>query len=108
MLDGLWFFELGDDPCVGLEGGQAILYMANVIGSADEGDGDGIYPLSDGKNKVLFVLFSEGGNVDCDAGKINSFVFAEHAAVDDLADDVNALNGLDVQFNKAIGEQDAG
>ena len=44
------------------------------------------------KIEVFFVLFGERGDVDGDAGEVDALVFAEHAAVDDLADDVGALD----------------
>ena len=57
MLDGLGLFELGDDPGVGLEGGEAVLDVANVVGGADEGDGDGVDALADGEDRGLLRPF---------------------------------------------------
>ncbi len=65
-------------------------------------------PLSDGEDEVFFVLFGERGDVDGDAGQVDSLVFTEHSAVDDLADDVETFDGLDAEFDEAVGEQDAG
>ena len=108
VLDGLGLFELGDDPGIGVEGGEAVLDVADVVGGADEGDGDGVDALADGEDEVFLVLFGERGNFDGDAGEIDALVFAEHAAVDDLADDIDAFDLLDAQFDEAVGEQDAG
>ena len=92
VLDGLRLFELGDDPGVGLEGGEAALDVANVVGGAHEGDGDGVDSLPMAKIEVFLVFLGERGHLDGDAGQVDALVLAEHAAVDDLADDVGALD----------------
>ena len=108
VLDGLGLFELGDDPCVGVEGGEAVLDVADVVGGADEGDGDGVDALTDSEDEVFFVLFSQRRDLDGDAGQVDALVLAEHAAVDDLADDVDAFDGFDAQLDEAVGEENAG
>src|SRR6266567_1541810 len=108
VLDGLGLFELGDDPGVGLEGGEAVLDVADVVGGADEGYGYGVDALSDGEDEVFLVLLGERGDLDGDAGKVDALVLAEHSAVDDDEGDVGALDLLDVQLDEAVGEQDAG
>ncbi len=108
VLDGLGLFELGDDPGVGVEGGEAAFDVADVVGGADEGDGDGVDALADGEDEVFLVLLGERGDLDGDAGEIDALVLAEHAAVDDLADDVDAFDVLDAELDEAVGEQDAG
>ncbi len=108
VLDGLGLFELGDDPGVGLEGGEAAFDVADVVGGADEGDGDGVDALSDGEDQILLVFLGERGDLDGDAGEIDALVLAEHAAVDDDAGDVGAFDLLDAEFDEAVGEEDAG
>ena len=108
VLDGLGLFELGDDPGVGIERGETVFDVADVVGGADEGDGDGVDALADGEDEVFLVLLGERWDVDGDAGEVDAFVFAEHAAVDDLAVDVAALDGLDAKLDEAVGEEDAG
>ena len=44
---------------------------------------------------------------DRDAREVDALVFAEHAAVDDLAVDVGAFR-IDAQLDEAVGEEDAG
>src|SRR6185437_9275059 len=90
VLDGLGLLELGDNPGVGLEGGETIFDVADVIGGADEGDGYGIDALADGEDEVFLVLFGQRRDFDRDAGEVDALVHAEHAAVDDLADDIDA------------------
>ena len=43
-----------------------------------------------------------------DAWEIDALVFAEHATVDDFADDIGFVDALDVEFDEAVGEEDAG
>ena len=43
-------------------------------------------PCFDGEDEIFFVLLRERGDFDRNAGKVDALVFAEHAAVDDLAD----------------------
>ncbi len=91
-----------------LSGGETVLDVADVVGGADEGDGDSVDALADGEDEVFFVLLGERGDLDRDAREVDALVLAEHAAVDDLADDVGALDVVDVKFDEAVGEQDAG
>jgi hypothetical protein len=63
---------------------------------------------AEGEFQIDLVFFGERGNADGDAGQVDALVFAEHAAVDDLADDVVAIDFMDAQFDEAVGEQDAG
>ena len=108
MLDGLGLFELGDDPGVRLEGGEAVLDVADIIRCANEGDGDGVDALADGEYEVLLVLVGERGDFDGDAGEVDALVLAERAAVDNLADYVLAFDHVDAQLDEAVGEEDAG
>ena len=40
-----------------LEGGEAVLDVADVVGGADEGDGDGVDALADGEDRGLLRPF---------------------------------------------------
>src|ERR1700722_16336512 len=108
MLDRLWLFELRNHPCVGFKRSEAVLDVTDVSGSAHEGDGDDVYSLTDGKDEVFLVLFRERWDIYGDSRQIDALVFAEHAAVDDLAGDVGAFNLLDTQLNQTVGEKNAG
>ena len=107
VLDGLGFFELGDDPGFEAEGGDAEFDVADVFRSADEGDGDGVDAVLHAELEVLLIFFGERGDADRDAGKVDALVLAEHAAVDDLALDVFAGNLEDAQLDEAVGEENA-
>ena len=108
VLNGLWFFELGDDPGVRAESGDALLDELYVVAGADEGDGDGVDSVLYGELQVGLVLFGERGHAHRNSREVDAFVFAEQAAVDDLALDVVALDGEHAQLNQAVGEEDAG
>ena len=82
--------------------------MADVGCGSDERDGYDVDALADGEDEVFFVLLGEGGDVDGDSGEVDALVFAERAAVDDHAGYVDAFDGLDAQFDEAVGEEDAG
>src|SRR5580698_4414646 len=106
MLDRLWLFELRNHPCVGLKRGEAVLDVTDVSGSAHERDGDDVNSLTDGKDQVLLVLFRERRDIYGDSGKIDALVFAEHAAVDDLAGDVDAFRLPPSQFHEPVAQTD--
>ena len=102
------FSSLAMIQAVGVAGGEAVFDVADVVGGADEGDGEGVDVFAYGEDEVFFVFFGERGDVDGDAGEVDALVFAEHAAVDDLADDVFAVDAVDDQLDEAVGEEDAG
>ena len=65
-------------------------------------------PLLQREFEVALVFFGERWDADGDAGQVDALVFAEHAAVDDFADDVVVVDFADAEFDEAIGEQQAG
>ncbi len=107
MLDSLRLFELGDDPYIGLQRIQTAAHMAHVVRGTHERYGDGVYALAYGEDQVFFIFFGQRRNLDRNAGEIDALVLAQRAAVDDLADDVVAVDGADVELDQAVGEQDA-
>ena len=108
VLDGLRFFELGDDPGFGSEGGYAVLDQLDVFRGTDEGDGNGVDAILQCEFKIALVFFREGWDADRNAGEVDALVFAEHAAVNDFANDIVVVNFADAEFDEAIGEQQAG
>ena len=76
MFNGLRFLELGDDPGFAAVGGDAIADKANVFRGTDEGNGDGVNTVLEGKFEIFGVFLGERGDANGDAGEINSFVFA--------------------------------
>ena len=101
-------FKLGDDPSFAAVSGDAVAHQANVFCGADEGDGDGVDAVLEGEFEILGIFFSQRGNEHRNAGQIDAFVFAEQAAVDDLADHVAAHHFLDAQLDEAVRKQNAG
>ena len=90
MLHRLRLFELGDDPGIAAMGGDAIAHQGDILSGAHKGNGDGVDSVVQRKFKIERVLLSERGRANQNAGKIDAFAFAEHAAVDDVADNVAA------------------
>ena len=88
--------------------GDNLLDHADVGGGADEGKRDGIDAVIEAEFEILAIFFRERGNRESDAGKIDAFVLAEHAAVDDVAEHVFAAGAAHAQFDQTITEQDAG
>ena len=82
--------------------------MADVVGGADEGDGHGIDALADGEDEVFLVLLGQRRDLDRDAGEVDALVLAKGAAVDNLADDIDAVYLLNAKFDEAVGEPDHG
>ncbi len=107
MLDGLRLFELGDDPGIAAVCGDAIAHQADVFSGAHKGDGDGVDAVIERELEIDGVFFGERGRADQDAGKIDALAFAQHAAVDDVADHVAAEDLVDAELDEAVGEQDA-
>ena len=54
------------------------------------------------KGEVDIVFLGQRGDANGNAGEVDPFVFAEFAAVDDLADDVEAVDFMDAQFDEAV------
>ena len=107
VLDGLGLFQLGDDPGFAAVGRDAIAHQADILRGAHEGDGDGVHAVLQRELKILGVLFRQRGHAHRNAGQVDALVFAQHAAVDDLADHVVALHLVDAQLDQAVGEQNA-
>ena len=105
MLDGLRLFQLGDDPGIGAVSGHAIAHQAHIFGGADKGHGDGVDAVIERELEIFGVFFSERGSAHQHAGKIDALAFAQHAAVDDVADHVFAGDLVHAQLDEAVGKQ---
>ena len=88
VLDGLGFFQLGDDPGFAAQGRDAVAHQSDILRGAHKGDGDGVHAVFEGEFKVLGVFFRERRNAHRNAGQVDALVLAQQAAVDDVADDV--------------------
>src|SRR5208282_3935494 len=108
MVDGLRLFELGDDRNLFAIGGDDLFHHLHVGGAAHERDGDRVDAVREAKVQVLAVFFRKGGDRERDSGKVDAFVFAEHAAVEHIAEHIFTAHAADPQFDEAITEQDPG
>ncbi len=107
MLDGLRLFQLGDDPCMAAERRNAIAHEGHVLGRAHEGDGDGVDAVIERELEVFGVFLRQRRRAHQHSGKIDAFVLAQHAAVDDIAGHVFAVDFVDAQLDEPVGEQNA-
>ena len=107
MVDGLRLFEFGDDGQVAVVGGDDLFDHADVGGGADERKRDGVDAVGEAEFQVFAIFFGEGGNRQGDARKIDAFVLAEQAAVDNVAEHVFAADGAHTHFDQAVTEEDA-
>ena len=108
VIDGLRLLEFGDDRDIALVRSDNLLDHADVGRGADEGQGDGIDAVIETEFEILAIFFRERGDRESDAGKVDSFVLAEHATVDDIAEHIFTACTSDPQFDQTIAQQDAG
>ena len=107
MLDGLRLFELGDDPGLAAIGRNAIAHQAHIFRGAHKRNGDRVHAILERKLEILRILFGQRRNAHRNAGQIDALVFAQHAAVDDLADHVGADHFVHAQLDQSVGKQNA-
>src|ERR1700734_2686672 len=87
--------------------GHAIANQRDVLRRADKGDCNGVDAVIESELEIERVFLSERGRAHEDAREVDAFAFAEHAAVDDIANDIVAENLMNAQFDEAVGEQNA-
>ena len=87
--------------------GHAVAHQGYVFRGAHERDGDGVDAVIQRELEVVGVLLSERGRAHQNAGKIDALAFAQHAAVDDVADHVIAVDLVHAELDEAVGEQNA-
>ena len=88
--------------------GDDLLGHAEVGGGADEGKRDRIHSVAETEFEVLAIFIGQRRNGKCNAGKVDPFVFAQHAAVENIAQHVVSPNAAYAQLNQTVTEQDAG
>jgi len=102
------FFELGDDPASDLRAARRFLTWrtSSAVRTKETATVSTPWPMA--KMRSSSSLGVSERYVDGDAGEVDALVLAEHAAVDDLADDVDAFDVLDVELDEAVGEGGCG
>jgi hypothetical protein len=103
-----WLFEFGDDGDVARMRCDNLFDRSDVGGGADKGKRDRVHAVAEAELQIFAVFFRESWNRQGNAGKIDPFVLAQHAAVDDIAEHVFSSNRADAQFDQAITQQDPG
>ena len=104
MLDSLGFFEFGDDPGFETESRNSIAHQAHVLSGADKGNRNGIDAILECEFKILGVLLCEGRNAHQNTGQVYTFVFTQHAAIDDVAGNIVSKHLVNTQFDQTVGE----
>lgn len=107
VLDGLRFFDLGDDGEASAFFVHDAVDVFDVAAAADEGEGDDVGAGAQGPAEVFDVLVGEGGDGDGDSGEVESLVVGDHAAFDDGGVDVGAFDGGDLEGDAAVVDEDA-
>ena len=107
MLDGLRLFELGDDPGFAAVGRNAIAHQAHIFRGAHKRNRDRIHAVLQRELEVLRILFGQRRHAHRNARQVDALVFAQHAAVDDLANHVGADHFVHAQLDQSVGEQNA-
>ena len=92
MIDGLRLFQFGDDGDVAAVLSDDLFDHLHVGGGADERDRDRVDAVGESELEILAIFFGERRNRQGDPGEVNAFVFAEQAAVDDVAEHVVATD----------------
>ena len=64
-------------------------------------------PRLSANSRSAGVFFSEGWGANENAGEIDALAFAQHAAVNDIADNFCSRDLVDAQLDESVGEQDA-
>jgi len=107
MIDGLRFFEFGDDWDITAVRGDDPLGFANIGSRTDEGLSDGIDAVPKSEFEVPLVFLCKRRDGESDAGEIDALVLAKHASVDDVAEDVFAADRTNAEFYETVAKEDA-
>ncbi len=105
MVDSLRLFELGYHPGVIAKRRDPGLDVTHVVGGLHEGDGNDVCPRLEREFEIDFVLLGQCGDLDHNTGEVDPLLLAQQATVDDLGDNVGALQLQHAQFDEAVGEQ---
>ena len=107
IFDRFGHFDFRDDVDLGVARFEVLAKLNDIVGGADEGEGDVIEFLFDGEIDILPVFFGDRGKLDLGAGEIEAFIGGEHRAVRDLAfDAVGGFFGND-HADGAVVDEDA-
>ena len=81
---------------------------ADGLAVTDEGSGDVVDVLGQAKEDVLTIALGDGGQRDIDVGHVDALALADQAVVLDDAGHVLAVDGLDLEGDQAVIDQDEG
>src|SRR6516225_657287 len=107
VLDGLRLFEFYDYRRVFPGAAHQFFSEVHVFGTPYEAGSNVVCTMCQGKTQVQAVFFRECRNMQLHSGQVDSLVFPEDAAVDDLANNLGATCFVDAQLDQAIRKEDA-
>ena len=81
---------------------------ADGLAVTDEGSGDVVDVLGQAKEDVLTIALGDGGQRDVDVGHVDALALADQAVVLNDAGHVLAVDGLDLEGNQTVIDQDKG
>ena len=106
VVDARLVFDLGDHvdvpAAVCLE---ELLEVDDVLLAGDEGGGDEVHAVFDAEEEVRPVLIAHVSLAHDFAGEAHALAVGQDAAGDDLAADLRALDGADLEDDKAVVDQ---
>ena len=81
---------------------------ADGLAVTDEGSGDVVDVLGQAKEDVPTIALGDGGQRDVDVGHVDALALADQAVVLNDAGHVLAVDGLDLEGNQTVIDQDKG
>ena len=89
-------------------GAAELADLLDGLAVADEGGRDVVDVLGQAKEDVLTVALGDGGQGDVDVWDVDALALADEAVVHDDAVHVLAVDGLDLEADQAVVDQDDG
>ena len=109
LLDAQGALDLGEDRNVLAAVGKAELAdLLDGLAVTDEGRRNVIDVLGEAEQDVLAIALGDGGQGDVDVGDVDALALADQAVVQDDAVHVLAVDGLDLEADQAVVDQDDG
>ena len=92
VFDGLRLLQLGDQTDIAAMLRDGAPRAQNILGGTHERYGDQVHSLRQTKLQVDQILLGQRRNAHVGARQIDALVLAQHAAVQDFADDLSVTN----------------
>ena len=80
-------------------------HVENILRRSGEGSSDEFKIFLNGKSNIRFVLFTQEGERELDAGNVDALPGGNRASVDNCTKDIRICCGIHAQFNQAVINQ---